>query len=247
MNPEERYADYDAFAWFYNRHWGSQFAERAIPVMNRLLLPLIPPQAWILDLCCGTGQVAHALTTLGHRVTGIDGSAEMLRYARENASNAEFVLADARLFNIPPTFHAAISTFDSLNHIMSLVELAEVFRNVCLALLPGGLFVFDLNMEEKYQARWRESYAIVEEDNVCVVRRGYDADSKIGRNDITMFRLVERGWQRSDLALLQRCYAEDEVRSALENAGLGEIATFDAERDLKLTSTGRTFFRARKT
>ncbi len=63
-----------------------------------------------------------------------------------------------------------------------------------------------------------------------------------------MVRLAERTWQRSDFALLQRCYSEDESRSALEKAGFGEVATFDAERDLKLAGhTGRTFFRTRKT
>jgi len=114
-------------------------------------------------------------------------------------------------------------------------------------LLPGGLFLFDLNMEEGYRARWRGSFAIVQEDNVCIVRARYDADSKIGRNDITMFPLAERTWQRSDLALLQRCYSEDEIQLALQKCGFRDVSTFDAEKDLNMRGNpGRTFFRARK-
>ena len=57
----DRYSDYDAFAWTYNRHWGS-FATRMVPVLEELVLNALPSRARILDLCCGTGQLAHALS-----------------------------------------------------------------------------------------------------------------------------------------------------------------------------------------
>lgn len=43
--PETRPSDYDSFAWFYNRYWGSgstAFAARVLPVLQRLFLPEIP-------------------------------------------------------------------------------------------------------------------------------------------------------------------------------------------------------------
>jgi SAM-dependent methyltransferase len=242
MHELRRYSDYDAFAWVYNKHWG-WFAERVLPVLERLALRGIPSQARILDLCCGTGQLAHLLTERGYRVTGVDGSEEMLRYARENAPQAQFILTDARSFSLQGEFHLALSVFDSLNHIMDLEELALTFGNVYQALLPGGLFLFDLNMEEGFRARWRGSFGIVEEDHVCVGRSSYRPEKGIGQADFTVFRLVDAAWQRTDVTLLQKCYAESEIRGALAGVTFQEVQTFDAQRDLGWhRDVGRTFF-----
>lgn len=246
-HEEPRYTAYDRFAWCYNRYWGDRFSNQVLPVLERVLLPHLPAQGRILDLCCGTGQLARALAERGYQVTGIDGSEEMLRYARENAPGVQFILADARWLTFPASYDAVISTFDSLNHIMSLEELTQVFRNVHAVLERNGFFLFDLNMEEGYQTRWRGSFAIVEEEHVCIVRARYDPEQKIGQNEITMFRLEGGVWQRSDLTLSQRCYSENEIRAALSEAGFQEIVTYDAEKDLGMRgNVGRTFFLARK-
>lgn len=237
-----RYSDYDRFAWIYNKYWGHIFSERMFHILEELMLRHIPAKARILDLCCGTGQLTQALTTRGYQVTGLDGSEEVLRFARENAPAGEFIIADARIFDLQGMFHGVVSTFDSLNHIMSLKELRSVFRNVYAALREDGIFLFDLNMEEGYKARWRGSFSIVEDDHLCVIRASYHPEEGIGQNDITIFNL-EGGWQRSDLTFLQKCYSEEEVQSALDTVGFTKIYAYDAQRDLKLTGeVGRTFF-----
>src|SRR2546430_8206637 len=68
------YSDYDKFAWIYNKHWGDAFTSTAKRVLEKLLLSRLPPRARILDLCCGTGQLAKVLSSEGFDVTGIDGS-----------------------------------------------------------------------------------------------------------------------------------------------------------------------------
>ncbi|HEV8339347.1 MAG TPA: class I SAM-dependent methyltransferase [bacterium] len=244
---KDRYADYDPFAWFYNRYWGSTFADRFLAVIEQLLLSHLPQGARVLDLCCGTGQLARVLADQGFRVTGLDASEAMLAIARENAPEVEFILGDASRFMLPASFHGVLSTFDSLNHLLTPEELTAAFHNVYAALLDGGRFLFDLNMEAGYRARWRGSAAMVEEDNVCAVRAAFDPERKIGRNEITMFRLEGERWRRWDVTLTQRCYTGEEVRGALVQAGFGEIAEREAERDLGVTgNVGRSFFLARK-
>ncbi len=220
------YSDYDPFAWVYNKHWGDSFTQIALPVIENLVLRQLAPEASILDLCCGTGQLAQALTALGYRVTGIDGSEAMLRFARENAPAAEFIQADARSFQSPQVYHAVVSAFDSLNHVMTLEELTSVFRNVHAALREGGLFLFDLNMEEGYREHWDGSFGIVEEDHVCVFLNSHCPDERTAQFDATIFRLQGTAWQRSDVMLLQKYYSEAEVRSALETAGFTEIRAY---------------------
>jgi len=243
-----RYTDYDAFAWAYDRHWGSVFTGAVLPVLDRLMLEPLPPPARILDLCCGTGQLATLLVKRGYRVTGIDGSKEMVRIARRNAPRAEFVVADARTFRVPRTFDAVVSTYDSLNHVMSLEELTSVFRRVHAAMRPGARFLFDLNMEDGYRTRWRGESAIVEDDHVVAYRSNYSPGPRTGRMEFTIFRKAGKGgWKRTDLALAQRCYSEVEVRSALEAAGLDVVQVFDGGRDLEpFRAVGRSFFLAQR-
>ncbi len=220
-----RYSDYDRFAWVYNRHWGGEYAQRVLPILENLVLRHLPAKANVLDLCCGTGQLAQALIALGYQVTGLDGSEEMLHFARENAPAGEFIVADARSFKLPDTYHAVVSTFDSLNHIMTLEELRDVFRNVYAALRKGGLFLFDLNMEAGYKACWDDSFGVVDDDLVCVVRSTYRPEERTAQFDATIFYLQE-GWQRSDVTLVQKCYSETEVQSALKTIGFTKIHTY---------------------
>lgn len=246
-SPEKKlvrpFCDYDRLAWVYNKHWGPRYARQVLPIIDKLVLEHLPAEARILDLCCGTGQLTEALLRRGYAVTGIDGSEEMVRLARENAPAAEFIVGDARSFTLPRTYDAAVSVFDSLNHVIALDEISSVFCNVRMALRKDGLFLFDINMEEGYKARWRGSYNIVEDDHVCLVRLGYHPDKKMGESQLTIFRLNGQ-WERSDLTLFQKCYTEDEIRSALATAGLGDVAIYDGSRDLQLNGkgTGRSFF-----
>lgn len=224
MDGFTRYSAYDGFAWVYDKHWGS--AERRLPALERLILQHLASDARILDLCCGTGHGTKVMLERGYRVDGLDGSEEMIRFAREKAPEGNFIIDDVRTFKSPPIYDGVISLFDSLNHVMNLDELALTFRNVYATLVGGGIFLFDLNMESGYERRWRGSFGIVEDDHACIVRSSYSKEEKVGRFDATMFRLEEE-WRRSDVTLLQRCYSEDEVKSALAEAGFAEIGSYD--------------------
>ena len=61
-----------------------------------LSLPGQPPQA-ILDMGCGTGQLACAFAAQGHQVTGADPAAAMLAVARgrPGADRVRWIQADA--------------------------------------------------------------------------------------------------------------------------------------------------------
>jgi SAM-dependent methyltransferase len=247
MIPADEIASgYDAFAWFFNKYWCLEIPEQMLLAIERGLLRRLPEGARVLDLCCGTGQLASVLTERGYVVTGIDNSPEMLRYARVNAPAARFIKADARRFHLPAAFNAIISTFDSLNHFLSLEELSAVFRQARQALAPEGWFFFDMNVERGFLAHWRDYFAIVEERAVCVLRGEYDPEHKLGHYRITMFRQRGRTWQRADTTISERCYEQQEIRRELTRAGFKEVLAFDAAEDLGLTDhTGRIFFLAR--
>lgn len=244
---ERIYSDYDRFAWFYNRYWGPEFSSPALGIYNVLLFPHIPAGCRVLDLCCGTGQIAAELSKCGYQVTGLDGSEAMLRFARENAPAAEFIHGDARNFKFPQPFQCVLSAFDSLNHVMELEELKAVFRNVRDAMADDdSVFLFDLNLEDESELAG-SSIDMVEEDHACIVRGSYDPAQKLKRYDVTMFQWEDDEWRRSDLALYQRYYDVETVLATLAEVGYSRVRTYDARREFGFNlSDGRMFYLARR-
>ena len=222
-------AGYDDFAWFYHRYWNEEFHGLAFPILERIWLPRVPDGARILDVCCGTGYLAGLLAARGYRVAGVDVSAAMIAYARENVPEAEFTVADAARFHLPCGFDAAVSTFDSLNHILSREDLeiglsqygrrSQTRRHVCVRRAARSGLPDPLG----------ESFALVRDDHVLTITgSGYDFRSRLARCTLTMFRLLEGAWRRSDVTIVERCYPPQEIDRALERAGFGETACYDA-------------------
>ena len=243
----ECYDAYDNFASCYSRGWAGEYHRQAGAVFERRVFPRLAPGARVLDLCCGSGELAAALVERGFEVTGLDGSERMLEHARRRAPQAEFLLEDARSFHMDSRFGAVFSTFDSLNHILSIEELDSVFRNVHAALEAGGLFVFDLNMSESFETLWHGVFASVEDDCVSVTQGSYDPEAGLGCAAVTIFER-DGEWRRLDVTVRERCYPEDEVRARLEAAGFRNVRTEDAYElgmrgDIAL---GRMFFFAEK-
>ena len=249
MDPQTAPSQYDDLAWFYHKYWGggpTSFASRVLPIVDRLVLGHVPRGGWILDLCCGTGQLARELSERGYRVTGVDGSAEMLRFARDGAPGVEFVHADARSFAPPAHFDAALCLYDSLNHLMQVADLSAALRNVYSALRRGGPFLCDFNLQAGFEARWRGSFGLVGDDHALVYRSSYDATPRVGQATVTMFRLQQDVWRRTDVTMHERCYTDEQIKDVLRAAGFTDLAIFDAERDLGMRGeVGRGFFLAR--
>lgn len=238
-------AAYDDFAWIYDRHWGRDTL-RSMDTLRTLVLGDHPAPRRVLDLCCGTGQLDHALHQAGYAVTGVDGSAEMIGHARRNAPGCEFIVADARAFSVSEPCDLALCMYDSLNHLMSLDDLRQAFRAVRGALRPGAAFLFDLNMREGYRERWRGSFGFAEDDYAGIFRSAWDEQAETAELRATLFRLRDGGWARSDVTLHQRCYSPDQVADALAAEGFSDLRVLDARTDLRQAKqVGRSYFLCR--
>ncbi len=243
----EKYTAYNDFAFVYNRYWGN-FPLRILPILEELVLKDFPQNTRILDVCCGTGQLAGELSSQGYEVTGVDSSEEMLKYARINAPTTPFIPTDVRSFMLMARFNIAFSTFDSLNHLMTLDDLELVFGNVFRQLETNGVFVFDMNLESGFLNRWVEPVNVVDEDVSVIINSSYDTQEHIGTADITIFTQGDgdNNWRRSDVQLTQRAYTIHEIFETLAAVGFIHLEVFNAQEDFKLDDIGRAFFRAKK-
>jgi len=231
---------YDAWAWIFDRYWAHDLF---LEPLQRLVLTDLPPPARILDLCCGSGLLAAQLSELGYRVTGLDASGETLAIARERAPACRFMQGDARAFSFDERFDLVVATYDSLNHILQLDELRQVFGCVRRSLAPGAPFVFDLGTEEGFQTSWSEPHIVVEDDLVVVGRGEYHPGDRLAEYRITILR-TEGGWVREDVAVSERYHRPEDVLELLGEEGFVDVS-IAAATDLGMEdSSDRNFFRA---
>jgi len=186
----ERYDHYDSWAWLYDETIGPCYGIEQFTVLERVLLPHLSPGAHLFDLCCGTGQLIRSLLKAGYKVTGLDGSEEMLARARVNAPEADYILEDARKYREIGKYDAAFSTSASLNHIPTLADLRAVFANIFASLKNDGIFVFDLNHHEQMKKWWRDRplEGTLNKDWAWMVTPSYQSEENKGHFRVTTAR-----------------------------------------------------------
>ena len=99
----------------------------------------VPPNSRVLDVACGTGNVALPLARAGHRVTGVDIAPNLLMQARERAAAESLAVAfdegDAeKLPYADGTFDAVLTMFGAMFAPRPELVASELAR----VLKPGG-------------------------------------------------------------------------------------------------------------
>jgi SAM-dependent methyltransferase len=230
LRTEDNYS-LEAFAWWYDRFAAAESGRQSLQLLRTLVLPELPPPAFVCDLCCGTGQLAAMLCEQGYLTVNVDASAAMLEYARMNAPRADCLRADAREFRLPEPCQLVTCMHDSLNHLRSESELAEVFARVREALRPGGRFLFDLHSAASYQsaarAGWAGERTAIEDDAVTIIQTQYDASVRKATCRFVILRREDEGWQRHDVGLEQHPFEPKAVIGLLDRAGFNEVKAWE--------------------
>ncbi len=243
-----RSSAYDEVAGFYHTHWADWYLPGAMPALEKVFFSNVRAGARVLDVCCGSGHVTRELVRRGYIVTGVDSSAELIAVARRELPTVDFRVQDARALRLDGTYQAALSTFDSLNHMMTVADLRDVFAGVHRILDPGGLFVFDMNLELAYTADLRQWNVNVAEDDVTLVRGLYDFTTKIAETELIWFvRGPGDCWKQHRSIVEQRCYPSEDILRSLREAGFQCIEARDAQKVGVTTDLGfgRIFVSAR--
>lgn len=188
----------------------------------------------ILDLGCGTGSLTELLCDCGYDMIGVDNSEDMLMLAMEkravSGKDILYLKQDMREFELYGTVRAVVSICDCMNYILEYEDLTRVFRLVNNYLDPNGIFIFDLNTIYKYEALLGAStIAEDREEESFIWDNYYDSESKINEYALSLFIRQESGLYRKYTEThYQRAYSLDQVREAMETAGLEYVAAYDA-------------------
>ena len=187
----------------------------------------------VLDLGCGTGSLTECLARAGYDMIGVDSSEDMLEIAMDKRGRSGldilYLLQDMRECELYGTVRAVVSICDSMNYILDYADLVQVFRLVNNYLDPGGIFIFDLNTEYKYEALMgSRTFAEDREDGSFIWYNEYSPEDHINEYDLTLFVREGKLFRRFQETHYQRAYSPAEVRRAAAEAGMEFEACWDA-------------------
>ena len=100
--------------------------------------------ASVLDLGCGTGELAVALAG-GRSVVGVDPAPAMLEIARAKpgADGVDFVEGDARTLRLGRRFDLVVLTGHAFQVFLTPEDRGAALTTIAAHLAPGGRFIFD--------------------------------------------------------------------------------------------------------
>ena len=180
----------------------------------------------ILDLACGTGKLTLALAKRGAEVIGVDASPEMLTVARENCAvdgviPPLFLMQDMRELDLYGTVDVAVCATNSLNYLESRADLQKVFALVHNFLTPGGLFLFDVNSQKKFEEAYGDNVYVFESGSgFCVWQNDYKASKKECTHTLTIFKKEKGGlYSRGEEVQKQKYFPPSTVKKCLADAG----------------------------
>ena len=218
---------YEALAASYDRLTGDVPYLQILAFYDELLAHYRVSPASALELACGTGTMALLLAKRGLRVLASDRSEEMLTQAYEKAMELEnppyFICQRMERLRLPEPVDLVVCCLDGVNYVTRPELLRQTFARVKASLNPGGVFIFDINSEAKLRGMDGQIFLDEDDDVFCLWRAEYDAQTRICRYGIDLFRRSGAQWSRSREEHLEYAYRTDELTDWLRAAGFREV------------------------
>ena len=184
----------------------------------------------VLDLGCGTGELTRLMAKKGYDMIAVDSSADMLEIASQNWEDGIlYIHQRMEELELGESVQAAYSACDSVNYILEEEDLLQAFCRVYSHLMPGGIFLFDMNTDYKYRVLLGENtFAESRDEGSFIWENYYDEESAVNEYDLTLF-IPEEGelFRRYTELHYQKNYSMERVRKLLEQAGFCDICLYD--------------------
>lgn len=142
---------YEAFAYYYDSLMDQEFYEDYIKFIN----DHVANYQTVLELGCGTGEIAIRLANLGKNVCATDISQDMLEVAKYKCIDFKADVMLSRIdmcdFAVDTKLDLILCLCDSLNYVTNIKDVEQTFINVYRSLDAKGTFIFDVDSMYKME------------------------------------------------------------------------------------------------
>ena len=224
---------YEGFAASYDLFMDNIPYDEWAEYLQGLLMEYGVQDGLLLELGCGTGNMASRMADRGYDMIGIDLSGDMLEAAREKCpGQILFLQQDMRQMELYGTVAAMFCVCDGMNYLLKPQDLMEVFVKANNYLDSGGVFIFDLKTRYFYrEVLGNRMIAENREDASFLWENEYHEETSLNEYLLTVYRLEDEEkdlFSRCDELHSQRVYDLDQIRQLIEAAGMEFVAVYDA-------------------
>lgn len=208
----------------------------------------------IVDVGCGTGEMAIRFAKEGWKVSGVDLSESMLAIAHEKSVQAGvavpyFEQNMTELDGFAGTDCVTIFC-DSLNYLRTQNEVQDTFKAVYNQLVEGGLLLFDVHSIYKMSQIFMNATFTNAEEEVSYIWNCYAGEEANSvEHELSFFvQDADSGlYSRFDEIHYQRTHSVELYKKWLEEAGFKLLSvTGDFSMENLADQAERVFFAARK-
>ena len=226
----------DDLAFIHDAGFGHVAQNAAIELLKQLARKRKSDHAAlrVVDLGCGSGILAQAVSAAGYKVSGFDLSDAMLALAARRAPRAEFHRQSYLKAEIPSCV-AVVAVGEVFNYLFDRRNrgdrLAGGFERVYEVLSPGGLFLFDVAEPGRVHGTGPQRGYSEGAGWACLYTANEERRRKTLTRTITTFRKVGESYRRHREIHRLRLYPRSEVTPQLKRVGfqvraLGGYARF---------------------
>jgi SAM-dependent methyltransferase len=201
----------------------------------------------LIDVACGTGRHALEFAALGHEVTGVDYSPDLLRLARANAGDRVRLLEqDMRRLDVDGgPFDAVTCLFDSIGYPQTNDGVLATLRGIRSLLAPGARMVAEF-LHTPAMLRFSSPVGVKrwdlpgEGELLRISRTSLDEAHSLMHVDYELIELRgDGGWERHTERQENRFFGVEEMCALVSEAGLQVERFVPAYGDGEVT--GETF------
>ena len=238
LNPHKgtEFTNYSAFAQHYDKYMQQvNYKDWVKLVLGKYREIFVHNPENILELACGTANVATLLTEQGFNVDASDIAPEMLKIAAKKKFAPNLYYANMLDEISNGKYELILLLFDSLNYLSSIKEVKKVLKNSYKALKKDGMFIFDITTIKNSTENF-DGFVNLEDssDQYIIHQSDLEENSNIQTSELTFFTKKGFTFTRTDEIHKQNIFPVAKLLEAIKQSdyNLAGIYSTDSSSNL---------------
>lgn len=178
----------------------------------------------VLELASGNCNLARFLSAYYPKLIVTDMSLSMLN--KNSKAGLKKVCCDMTMIPFSTKFDLIVSTFDSVNYLITEKKLSALFNEICMVISNDGIFTFDVSLEKNSFRHIKDPLRKGSYKGVRYKQEtDYDSTKNIHRN---VFCITYPNGKVFKEVHIQKIYSFETYFDLMDSAGLSVKACYDA-------------------